>query len=217
MINVLVSELGADVNQTLLWKNPDQTDSSDSERKFSPLLWAIFQNQPEVVEFLIKKGADVEFNGCCLNKSKTWICGNALGLASQLNSDEKILDLLRNFQEKKNRHGKNATVIQIGGKPDWKSLIETKNSREESVTSSDSSSEISELTSHPDYLTPEEIEAERREIRRRTELLESRIKISAEIEERMGQLRLRSETGSVDSRDSRGSSVGSECFFSIRI
>lgn len=222
MIDVLVGELGADVNQILLWKNPEQSGNNDSERKFTPLLWAVFQNQPEAVEALLKRGADPEFVGCCLNKNKAWICGDALSLASQNNSNDKILDLLRNWQERKNRPGKNKTVIQIGGKSDWKSLIETKNARDKSDTDSCSSgwgSDISELISNPDYLSPEEIEAERREIRRRTELLEARIKVSADIEERISQLKFRSSSVSEDGQTSRESSIGPDCEMtcSIRI
>ena len=216
MINVLVGELGADVNQVLLWKNPEQTGDQDSERKFSPLLWAVFQNQPEIAEMLLKRGAGIDFVGCCLNKNKEWICGNALDLANQLNDNEKMLTLLKKWTEKKTRPGKNTTVIQIGGgKPDWKSLIETKNSREKSETETDSSSlgcgeDISELISNPDYLSPEEIDAERREIQRRMEIFERRVKISADIEERISQIRLRSESGSEEGRNSRESSIGSD-------
>ena len=43
MIDVLVGELGADVNQILLWKNPEQSGNNDSERKFSPLLFMVFR------------------------------------------------------------------------------------------------------------------------------------------------------------------------------
>jgi hypothetical protein len=66
--------------QILFWKNPDQ----DGSRKFSPLLWAVVQNQPEIVEILLDKGADADFAGCCLDNDKAWICGNAFGLAKHV-------------------------------------------------------------------------------------------------------------------------------------
>jgi hypothetical protein len=66
--------------QTLLWKGPDLSDS----RKFTPLIWSVILNDPKLTGLLLSKGADARFRGCCIDKTKTWVCGNALGIAKQV-------------------------------------------------------------------------------------------------------------------------------------
>jgi hypothetical protein len=92
-------------------------------------------------------------------------------------------------------------VIQIGPKNEWKKIIdETRNSDE---TETDSIPDvvsiiqfernIANLISNPDYLSPSQIEEEKRELEGRAKDLEAKIKISGEIERRINQLRLESE------------------------
>ncbi len=79
-------------------------------------------------------------------------------------------------------------MLQIGSKSDWKSLIETKGVRDKSETDSGWIEKVSELVSNPDYMSPEEIVAEREELKRRSEKLEERMRISSEIEEQINQV-----------------------------
>ena len=198
MIKVLIVELGADVNQTLLWKSQDSSKSEDT-KEFTPLLWAIFQNQANVVKLLLEKGADETRWGCCLAKNRQWLCGTALGLALQMNCDQKMIEILQSRVEKKISNSKNTTVIEIGSKTDWKGLIDQSRDRNETDSNPTVASliqmerNISNLISNPDYLTPSQIEKEKLEIARRAKDLETKIKISAEIEQRINQLKLESE------------------------
>lgn len=80
MIQILVEELKADVNEKLLWKS----SSSQETKEFTPLIWAVLQNQPGIVQFLLDNGADENFWGCCLGKSKGWFCGTALEIAREV-------------------------------------------------------------------------------------------------------------------------------------
>ena len=80
MIQILIDELEANVNETLLWKS----SSSQETKQFTPLIWAVLQNQPRIVQFLLNQGADEGFWGCCLGKNKEWVCGTALGIAQEV-------------------------------------------------------------------------------------------------------------------------------------
>ena len=189
-------------------------NDQDSSRTFTPLMWAVYQNLPEIVALLLEKGADENMSGCCLHKNRKWICGNAIGIAEMLGTDAAIVEMLRNKESKKHK-----TVIQIGTKSDWKRLVESRGDRERIEPDSagnDPRKHISVLISNPDYLSPEEIESEKRELSN----LQARIKKAIEIEEQINRLRL--ELAKIDdgsdseNRISRENSVGSENLCSIR-
>ncbi len=80
MIQILIEELEANVNEILLWKS----SNSQETKEFTPLIWAVLQNQPPIVQLLLNNGAEEGFWGSCLGKNKEWICGTALGIAQEV-------------------------------------------------------------------------------------------------------------------------------------
>ena len=211
MITVLIDELGANVNQLLLWKNLAQTGNKNTEtdetRQFTPLIWAVLQDLPKVVKLLLEKGADETIWGCCLGRDKLWMCGTALGFAKKMNCDPEILEMLQSRAERKISNSKNTTIIQIGMKSDWKSVVGSKkipNSVETDSEFGDSlTDKISELVSNPDYLSHAEIEERKRELEEKAKELEAKIKTSMEIENQIYLLKQEVE-------QSRKMSVSSE-------
>ena len=205
MINVLIDELGANINQLLQWKNLDKTRNKNAEteetREFTPLIWAVLQNLPKVVKLLLDKGADDTVWGCCLDRNKTWMCGTALGFAKKMNSDPEILKMLQSRSERKISNAKNTTIIQIGMKSDWMSFVDSKkkNMNPDEIDSEFRdclTDKISELVLNPDYLSPAEIEEGKRELERKANELETKIKISMEIENQIYLLKQGEENSS---------------------
>ena len=157
---------------------------------------AVSTNQPEIVKLLLDRGADDTFNGCCMGSRKgVWMCGSALGLARQSGSHPDIIEMLESRVV-----GKTSSV-DGSGKSDYRGIIrqlqksEISGSANESEIGSESELEdrIRRLMKKPNYLTPEEIEKEQSELQTRRKLLELKIEISREIENRIRSLKDRDD------------------------
>jgi hypothetical protein len=134
----------------------------EQRKEFTPLMLAVMTNQPRIVQLLLDKGADDRFRGCCL-AAKTWMCGSALGLAKMLHSHPDIIQMLEHQIQKRMQmeHLDNDILA-------YQDLLEP--------------DRIKELKLNPNYMRPEDIEREKRELEDRARALEARIQFSRDIE-----------------------------------
>jgi hypothetical protein len=126
--------------------------------------------------------------------------------------------MLQSRAERKISNVMNTTIIRVGSKPNWKSLIDPKNNKKfiqeiETDVRANSAIQIrdniSRLVSNPNYLTRQQIEEEKRELAKRADALEMKIKVSADIEEQLRLLKQQSPQES-DLDSARPSSVSSD-------